>query len=144
MHVDVLMIWIMAVAVVVVAIAIRDLMQRQHAILRTFPIVGHFRYWLEAVGPELRQYIVTDNDEERPFSRDQRRWIYASAKRENNYFGFGSDNEMELQPHYLIIKHSTFPLPARHAGDAGFDPQSRIPCAKVMGGGARARRRAFR
>jgi hypothetical protein len=48
------------------------------------------------VGPELRQYIVTDNNEERPFSRDQRRWIYASAKRENNYFGFGSDNEMEL------------------------------------------------
>ena len=81
-----------------VAIAIYDLTQRQHAILRTFPIIGHFRYWLEAVGPELRQYIVTDNNEERPFSRDQRRWIYASAKRENNYFGFGSDNEMELQP----------------------------------------------
>ena len=86
------------------------LTQRQHAILRTFPVVGHFRYWLEAVGPELRQYIVTDNNEERPFSRDQRRWIYASAKRENNYFGFGSDNEMELQPNYLIIKHDTFPL----------------------------------
>jgi hypothetical protein len=88
-----------AIAVaLVIAIAIYDLMQREHAILRTFPIIGHFRYWLEAVGPELRQYIVTDNNEERPFSRDQRRWIYASAKRENNYFGFGSDNEMELQP----------------------------------------------
>ena len=70
--------------------------------------VGHFRYWLEAVGPELRQYIVTDNDEERPFSRDQRRWIYAAAKRENNYFGFGSDNDMELRPSYLIIKHDSF------------------------------------
>ena len=98
--------------VVAAVIAIYDLTQRQHAILRNFPIVGHFRYWLEAVGPELRQYIVTDNNEERPFSRDQRRWIYASAKRENNYFGFGSDNEMELQPNYLIIKHDTFPLPA--------------------------------
>src|SRR3954462_3049129 len=103
---NVLMIWILGVALAfVVALAIYDLTQRQHAILRTFPIVGHFRYWLEAVGPELRQYIVTDNDEERPFSRDQRRWIYASAKRGNNYFGFGSDNEMELQPSYLIIKH---------------------------------------
>ena len=105
------MIWIVAVGIVLlVAVAIYDLTQRQHAILRTFPIIGHFRYWLEAVGPELRQYIVTDNNEERPFSRDQRRWIYASAKRENNYFGFGSDNEMELQPNYLIIKHDTFPL----------------------------------
>ena len=138
------MIWIVAVAVVlVVAVAIYDLTQRQRAILRTFPIIGHFRYWLEAVGPELRQYIVTDNNEERPFSRDQRRWIYASAKRENNYFGFGSDNEMELQPHYLIIKHNTFPLAAYHPGDAEFDPQFRIPCAKTMGG-ARGRARAFR
>ena len=110
-----------------VATAIYDLIQRQHAILRTFPLIGHFRYWLEAVGPELRQYIVTDNDEERPFSRDQRRWIYASAKRENNYFGFGSDNDMELQASYLIIKHDTFPLEVRHPGDPAFDPQFRIP-----------------
>ena len=138
------MMWIVgAIAFVIVAVAIYDLTQREHAILRTFPIIGHVRYWLETIGPELRQYIVADNDEERPFSRDQRRWIYASAKRANNYFGFGSDNEMELQPHYLIIKHSTFPLPAYHAGDAGFDPQFRIPCAKIMGG-ARGRRRAFR
>ena len=42
-------------------------------------IIGHFRYWLEAIGPELRQYIVTDNDEERPFSRDQRRWTAVKA-----------------------------------------------------------------
>src|SRR6187200_806263 len=105
------MIFIVAATVaLVVAVAIYDLTQRQHAILRTLPIVEQLRYLLEAIGPELRQYIVTDNNEERPFSRDQRRWIYASAKRENNYFGFGSDNEMELQPSYLIIKHDTFPL----------------------------------
>jgi hypothetical protein len=86
--------------------------------------IGHFRYWLEAVGPE-RQHIVTDNNEERPFSRDQRRWIYASAKPENNYFGFGSDNEMELS--YLIVKHQTFPLENLHPGDPQFDPQDRVP-----------------
>ena len=72
-----------------------DLLQRRHAILRNFPIVGHLRYLLETFGPELRQYIVTGNDEERPFSRDQRRWVYASAKRQANTFGFGTDNEME-------------------------------------------------
>jgi hypothetical protein len=49
-----------------VVVACYDLTQRKHAILRNFPIVGHFRYWLESVGPELRQYIVTDNNEERP------------------------------------------------------------------------------
>ena len=137
-----MLIWIGAtVTVLLVGVVIYDLTQRQHAILRTFPVVGHFRYWLEAVGPELRQYIVTDNNEERPFSRDQRRWIYASAKRQNNYFGFGSDNEMELQPNYLIIKHATFPLRTYHPGEAGFDPQFQIPCAKVLGAPRRARRR---
>jgi glutamate synthase domain-containing protein 2 len=54
-------------------VAVFDIYQKKHAILRNFPIIGHFRYILEAIGPELRQYIVTDNDEERPFTRDQRR-----------------------------------------------------------------------
>jgi glutamate synthase domain-containing protein 2 len=76
-------------------LAAYDLIQRHHAILRNFPIVGHLRFALEAFGPELRQYIVTSNDEERPFSRDQRRWVYASSKREVNTFGFGTDNDLE-------------------------------------------------
>src|SRR5438128_10949548 len=95
----------LAAGVCVAAVVCHDLTQRRHAILRNFPIIGHFRYLLESVGPELRQYIVTSNTEERPFSRDQRRWVYASAKLENNYFGFGSGNDMELTPNYLIIKH---------------------------------------
>ena len=53
-------------------VGIYDLLQRNHAILRNFPIIGHLRYLLEMVGPELRQYIVTSDNEERPFSRDQR------------------------------------------------------------------------
>jgi hypothetical protein len=66
-----MVVWIAAVVtVLLVAVALYDLTQRQRAILRNFPLVGHFRYWLEAIGPELRQYIVTDNDEERPSSTD--------------------------------------------------------------------------
>ena len=72
----------------VAAVAVRDLLQREHTVLRNYPVVGHARYLLEAIGPELRQYLVAGNEEERPFTRDQRRWVYASAKRENNYFGF--------------------------------------------------------
>ncbi|MGD8494926.1 MAG: FMN-binding glutamate synthase family protein [Gemmatimonadales bacterium] len=101
--------WIGAAFVgLIVGVVVYDLFQTQHAILRAFPVIGHFRYWLESVGPELRQYIVTSNNEERPFSRDQRRWVYASAKRENNYFGFGTDEKIELEPDYVIIKHAAF------------------------------------
>src|SRR4051812_4904708 len=84
-----------AAAAAVAGVTTYDLLQRRHAILRNFPVVGHLRYLLEGLGPELRQYIVTSNDEERPFSRDQRRWVYASSKRELNTFGFGTDNDLE-------------------------------------------------
>ena len=86
---------LLAAAAPVVATAAHDLLQKRHAILRNYPVVGHLRFLLEKMGPELRQYIVAANDEERPFSRDQRRWVYASAKGENNYFGFGTDNDVE-------------------------------------------------
>ena len=70
-------------------LACYDVLQRKHAILRNFPVLGHMRYLLESIGPELRQYIVARNDEERPFNRDQRRWVYATSKGQNDYFGFG-------------------------------------------------------
>ena len=97
-----------AAASAVGAVVARDLFQRNHALLRNFPLLGHARYLIEAIGPELRQYIVAANDEERPFTRDQRRWVYASAKKENNYFGFGTDNDIEYTAGYPIIKHKTF------------------------------------
>jgi hypothetical protein len=49
--------------VLLLAVVVHDVTQKKHAILRNFPVVGHFRYLLEAVGPELRQYIVTANDD---------------------------------------------------------------------------------
>ncbi len=126
-----------------VAVVIYDLGQRSHAILHNYPVVGHFRYWLEKLGGPLRQYIVTGNDEERPFNRDQRRWVYASAKKENNYFGFGTDNDLEQSASYIVIRHAAFPLHAPHEGEPGFDPAHACPSAKVLGG-ARRRKKAFR
>ena len=116
-----------------------DLVQTRHAILRNFPIIGHFRYILEAVGPEFRQYIVTSNNEEQPFSRDKRRWVYASSKRENNYQGFGTDNEVEQSPNYLVIKHHTLARPHGRANHEAYP----LPSAKVLGA-HRGRRGAFR
>ncbi len=125
------------------AIVAYDLAQRRHAILRNFPFVGHFRYLLEAVGPELRQYIVTSNNDERPFSRDQRRWVEASSKRQRNTFGFGTDDEVEAVDNLLIVKHSPFPVAAPGEGEPGAAPDYRLPAGKVLGG-AHRRARAFR
>jgi glutamate synthase (ferredoxin) len=128
-------------AAAVGAVAAHDLLQRRHAILRNFPLVGHARFWLESIGPELRQYIVAGNDEERPFSRDQRRWVYASAKLENNYFGFGTDNDLEHGSGNVIVHHRTFAGAYPTHGAVG--QEAFLPSAKVLGG-PRGRRHAFR
>jgi glutamate synthase domain-containing protein 2 len=137
--------WLLTgLAIVLSAVIAYDLLQRQHAILRNFPVIGHFRYWLEAVGPELRQYIVTDNNEERPFSRDQRRWVYASSKHENNYFGFGSDNEMEL--HRTTSSSNTTPFRSQRSFPATpvTTPSSPSHAPRSSARHASARRRSAR
>jgi glutamate synthase domain-containing protein 2 len=136
------MIWWLLVLAFLVMVVIYDIVQTKHAILHNFPILGHGRYWLERIGPELRQYIVTNNDEERPFSRDQRRWVYASAKKQNNYFGFGTDSELELSSNYLIIKHAVLG-PSEPEGPGTTDPLHPVPCAKILGE-TRGRAKAFR
>ena len=132
-----------AVAAGLAGVTAYDLLQRRHAILRNFPVVGHLRYLLELFGPELRQYIVTSNDEERPFSRDQRRWVYASAKSQTNTFAFGTDNETESVGGMLAIKHAPFPVAPPDDRMPGGFPDYAIPAGKVLGG-ARGRRHAFR
>jgi len=131
-----LWLWILiGVVGFLLVVAIYDVTQRQHAVLRTFPVIGHLRFLLESFGPELRQYIVADNDEELPFSRDQRRWVYASAKKENSYFGFGSDNCFNVDG-YLFFRHAAFPREAAKSNGP-------LPVAKVLGGW-RERPGAFR
>lgn len=128
------------VLIILIGVVVYDLVQTKHTTLRNFPIIGHLRYILEAIGPELRQYIVTSNDDERPFSRNQRRWIYTSSKRGNNYFGFGTDNAIERTPGYIIIRQAAFPEPAPLVEHG---PDYPVPCAKILGS-ARGRQHAFR
>ena len=120
-------------ALVIIAVAIHDLLQTRDPIKRNYPVVGHGRHVLQELGPKLRQYIVANNNEERPFSRDQRDWIYRSADKTNNYFGFGTDNDLENANGYLIIKQATFPILDPQPDDACYDPNYSIPVAKVLG-----------
>src|SRR5580700_5519109 len=56
--------------------AVHDLVQTSHAILRNYPIIGHMRFILEAIRPELRQYIIEDERDPVPFSREHRVLVY--------------------------------------------------------------------
>ena len=108
-----------------------DIFQRKHAILRNFPVVGHLRYLMEKIGPELRQYWVANDKEEMPFTRAERTWVYATSKKQNNNFGFGS-SELMYETGYPVLKHSAFPTRDKYDADGNLLTSS-MPCAKLIG-----------
>lgn len=123
--------WAWLIALIII-IAVRDMFfNRRHAVSHNFPVIGHLRYILEKIGPEMRQYIVANNREELPFNRSQRAWIYASAKLENNYQGFGTDQDIHATG-YHFIKPSVFPFKMT-AGHPNLEDKSFAACAKIMG-----------
>jgi glutamate synthase domain-containing protein 2 len=126
----------------IVFVAIKDVFfNRAHTIKHNFPVVGHLRYFLEAIGPELRQYIVASNREELPFNRIERGWIYASAKNENNYEGFGTDQDI-FSTHYIFINNAMIPFNLKEDHPNKINPNF-VACAKVIGQYNR-RKRPFR
>ncbi|MFF3448397.1 FMN-binding glutamate synthase family protein [Streptomyces sp. NPDC002667] len=73
--------WGVAVPLVVAAlVAVHDLVQRRHSVLRNYPLLGHLRFALEALRPELQQYFIERNFDGRPFDRDTRSIVYERAK----------------------------------------------------------------
>src|SRR5262245_17066032 len=118
--------------VALVALFIHDRWISKDNILRNFPIFGRFRYQLIEMGPKLRQYIVANNNEELPFNRDERDWIQRSADGENNYFGFGTDDQI-LAIGYPIIKHAVFPFGETSFAGAAHDPMHDAPAARTLG-----------
>jgi glutamate synthase domain-containing protein 2 len=61
-------------------IGIADLLQRKHTILRNFPLIGHFRYMLESIRPQMYQYFIESETEGRPLKREEREVVYERAK----------------------------------------------------------------
>lgn len=116
----------------IAAVAVHDLVQSGRPVLRIFPVLGHVRYFLIEIGPELRQYLVAQNREELPFNRSEREWIYRSAEKGNNYFGFGTDDQV-YGIGYPIIKHAVFTFDPEPYTGSRHDQSPQIPCAKVIG-----------
>ncbi len=129
--------WWGYVIIFFILLFLKDIFNREHTIKHNFPIVGHLRYLLESIGPELRQYIVANNREELPFNRRQRSWIYASAKSQNNYQGFGTDQDQHM-PGFVFINPAMIPYSVPE-GHPNRDDPAFCPCAKVMGAGRRRR-----
>lgn len=91
-----------------VGLGIYDVLQTRHAVLRNFPLLGHLRYLLEDLGPELNQYFVEGDLNGRPFNRDQRSLVYQRAKSVIDETPFGTQLDV-YSAEYQWINHSIAP-----------------------------------
>ncbi|MEP6633574.1 MAG: FMN-binding glutamate synthase family protein [Luteimonas sp.] len=85
-----------------------DILQTRSTLRRMYPILAHFRYGLESIGPEIRQYLIERDTEENPFSRQQRALVYQRAKQVIDVVPFGTEHNV-YDIDYEWINHSIQP-----------------------------------
>ena len=90
-------------------IFVRDITQKKHGVLRSYPVIGHLRYFFEQIGEYFRQYFFSGDREEMPFNRATRGWVYRLAKNEGGTVGFGSTYDLHA-PGALIFVNHPFPV----------------------------------
>lgn len=103
------LLWSLIGLVPLVGLGLYDYFQTKHAVLRNFPIVGHFRYMLEAIRPEIYQYFVENDTDGVPFDRDQRSLVYQRAKNVRDTVPFGTKEDV-YRVGYEWVNHSLAPL----------------------------------
>ncbi|SNV84626.1 putative glutamate synthase [Corynebacterium imitans] len=98
-----------AAAAALGGVAVHDLTQRKYPVLRNYPVLGHMRYLLTDIGPELRQYFIERDWDGRPFNRDQRNAIYERAKGIQSETAFGTVQNVSEPGHEYLV-HSVAPV----------------------------------
>ena len=97
----------------IVCIAIYDLVQREHTILRNYPVIGHVRYMLEDMRHHIRQYLIQADREGDPFTRLQRNIVYRRAKEVSDLQAFGTMHDLYAEGAEWM-EHSMSPLDPPH------------------------------
>ncbi|MEV7817846.1 FMN-binding glutamate synthase family protein [Streptomyces flaveolus] len=88
-----------------------DLLQRRHSVLRNYPVLGHARFLLERIRPELQQYFIERNFDGRPFDRDVRTIVYERAKGTDAEQPYGTERDVYLAGYEYLVP-SMAPLQA--------------------------------
>ena len=96
------------VCLFLVGLGWRDTHQRRHSVLRNYPVIGHLRFLLEFIRPEIRQYFIESDHEAAPFSRQQRSLVYQRAKGDGDKRPFGTQLDVNAIG-YEWINHSMAP-----------------------------------
>ena len=100
--------WTLLVFAALSAVGLWDLRQTKSSVLRNYPVIGHLRFMLEKIRPEMRQYFLESDNEATPFSRSQRSLAYSRAKGETDKRPFGTQHDQNANGHEWL-NHSLQP-----------------------------------
>lgn len=100
--------WILCLTLPLLLLAILNIRQKKHALLRNFPVVGYLRYFFESFRPEIRQYFFESDLDGKPFNRRQRSIVYQRAKNERQTVAFGMQSDPNA-PGFEWVAHSVYP-----------------------------------
>src|SRR5690625_2315023 len=103
----ILFLLLLILAVIVVYYFLFDRKQKEHSVLRNYPLLGRIRYFLEKIGPELRQYWFDSDSEGKPISRDDYIHIVKAGKYKRQVIGYGAKRNFEREGFY--IRNDMFP-----------------------------------
>ena len=95
-------------ALALVGIGTRDLLQSRHSILRSYPIAAHIRFLLEDIRPEIRQYFLESDTDGVPFNRASRSIVYQRGKGQLDKRPFGTQLDV-YAPAFEFLHHSIVP-----------------------------------
>ena len=101
---------------ILAGMGVYDLIQTRHSILRNYPVLGHMRFFFEGIRPEIRQYLIESDQDEEPFSRDDRSLVYQRAKGVEDARPFGTRMRV-YDAGYSWVTHSVQPV---HITDTDF------------------------
>ena len=101
--------WSLTLTAPIILLGFYDLSQKRQTILRNFPVLGHFRYMLEAIRPEIMQYFVETDTQGRPINRMFRSLIYQRAKDVTDTVPFGTQMDV-YRSGYEWMDHSMYAL----------------------------------
>lgn len=89
-------------------LGMKDALQKKKAILRNFPLLGHFRYLFEMIRPEIQQYFVESETNGAPIPREVRSVVYQRAKQQMDTLAFGTQRDVYSE-RYEWVSHSLAP-----------------------------------
>ncbi|CAM1361224.1 Glutamate synthase domain-containing protein 2 [Tenacibaculum sediminilitoris] len=105
---------LLTIASAVTLLAVYDaFIQKEHSLMRAFPIVARLRWVFEEEREKIQQYFIEDDLSGKPINREKRSIVYQRSKKEIETVPFGTQHNVYAKG-YEFVKHSLFPKDHHH------------------------------